>query len=162
MIQEQIKKKHYNSNPRYGMQSFIFSFFSYLCMDSFKFDPSQTGLRKTLKEYEEIALRYIWSKANEGARSSETYEATLNQLGSNRTISRASVVFFLNRMVEQGVLSYRTTTGIGGHRRIYYPEMDENEYKKYILKTSVQSMLEDFPKETKEALKELNYQQIHP
>ena len=29
----------------------------------FKFNPAETGLRKTLREYEEIALRYIWSLA---------------------------------------------------------------------------------------------------
>ena len=32
----------------------------------FKFNPAETGLRKTLKEYEEIALRYIWSLGDEG------------------------------------------------------------------------------------------------
>ena len=34
----------------------------------FKFDPAETGLRKTLKEYEEIALRYIWSLGDARAR----------------------------------------------------------------------------------------------
>ena len=31
------------------------------------FDPVKAGLRKTLKEYEELALRYIWSMGDEGA-----------------------------------------------------------------------------------------------
>ena len=26
----------------------------------FKFDPSQPGLRKTLREYQELALRFVW------------------------------------------------------------------------------------------------------
>jgi len=36
-------------------------------MSGFKFDPSQPRLRKTLKEYEELALRHIWSVGEEGA-----------------------------------------------------------------------------------------------
>jgi len=38
-------------------------------MSGFKFDPSQDGLRKTLKEYEELALRYLWELGEEGAGS---------------------------------------------------------------------------------------------
>jgi len=30
-------------------------------MSTFTFDTTQTGLRKTLREWEEIALRYLWS-----------------------------------------------------------------------------------------------------
>ena len=35
----------------------------------FKFDPSQLGLRKTLREYEELALRCLWEIYEEGAGS---------------------------------------------------------------------------------------------
>ncbi len=124
-------------------------------MVSFKFDPSKQGLRKTLKEYEEIGLRYVWSQSEKGAGSGKTWEAVNKTLGPEKSVSRASVIFFLNRMVEQGVLDYRTSTGKGGHRRIYYPVMDERGYKKHLLKTVVESLLRDFPDETKEALNEL-------
>ncbi len=123
-------------------------------MASFKFDPSKQGLRKTLKEYEEAGLRYVWSQSEKGAGSGKTWEAVNKTLGPEKSVSRASVIFFLNRMVEQGVLDYRTSTGKGGHRRIYYPVMDERGYKKHLLKTVVESLLRDFPDETKEALNE--------
>lgn len=124
-------------------------------MTSFKFDPSKQGLRKTLKEYEEIGLRYVWSQSEKGVGSGKTWEAVNERLGPDKGISRASVIFFLNRMVDQGVLDYRTGTGKGGHHRIYYPKMDESEYKKHLLRTVVESLMGDFPEETTEALEEL-------
>ena len=124
-------------------------------MASFKFDPSKHGLRKTLKEYEEVGLRHVWSMGEEGVGSGKTWVAVNEALGPDKSISRASVIFFLNRMVDQGVLSYRTATGKGGHHRIYYPVMDEKAYKKHILNTIVESLMRDFPDETREALGEL-------
>ena len=123
-------------------------------MEYFKFDPSKHGLSKTLKEYEEICLRYIWARGEEGAGSGKTWEAVKKTLGPDKSISRASVIFFLNRMVDQGVIGYRTITGKGGHHRVYYPIMDESGYKKHLLKTVVESLMRDFPEETIEALKD--------
>ncbi len=102
-------------------------------MASFKFDPSRHGLRKNLKEYEEIGLRYVWSIGENGVGSGKTWREVSKVLGSEKSISRASVIFFLNRMVDQGVLDYRSATGKGGHHRIYYPVMDERGYKKHLL-----------------------------
>lgn len=124
-------------------------------MAVFKLDPSQSGLRKTLREYEEIALRFIWSVGDNGAGSGKTWEVTNERLGKDKSISRASVIFFLNRMVDQGVLDYRSETGKGGHHRVYYPKMNEAEYKKHLLRTSVESLMKDFPEESKEVLKEI-------
>ena len=124
-------------------------------MASFKFNPSKHGLRKTLKEYEEIGLRYIWAQGEKGANTGKTWKAVNEALGPDKSISRASVIFFLNRMANQGVLNYRSATGKGGYHRIYYPIMDERGYKKHLLKTVVENMMSDFPEETKEALNEL-------
>jgi predicted transcriptional regulator len=124
-------------------------------MTSFKFDHSKHGLRKTLKEYEEIGLRYIWAQGEKGASTGKTWTAVTEALGPDKSISRASVILFLSRMADQGVLDYRSATGKGGYHRIYYPIMDERGYKKHLLKTVVESMMRDFPEETKEALNEL-------
>jgi len=121
-------------------------------MSGFKFDPSQPGLRKTLKEYEELALRHIWSVGEEGAASSSTWETVNMQLGTGKSISRASVINALNRFVDQGVLGWRDATGKGGHHKVYYPLMDEKGFKKYVAKTIIKSMMRDFPEETKEVL----------
>jgi len=124
-------------------------------MASFKLDPSRQGLGKTLKEYEEIGLRYVWSIGEGGVGSGKTWEAVTEKLGPEKSISRASVIFFLNRMVDQGVLDYRSASGKGGYHRIYFPAMDERSYKKYLLKTVVTSLMRDFPEESEEALREL-------
>ena len=124
-------------------------------MASFKFDPSKQELRKTLKEYEEVGLRYVWSLGEGGVGSGKTWEAVNERLGPDKSISRASVIFFLNRMVDQGVLDYTSASGKGGYHRVYFPVMDERGYKKYLLKTVVKSLMRDFPEETEEALREL-------
>ena len=41
-------------------------------MALFKFDPSHPSLRKTLKEHEELALRYVWEVGEVGANSRDT------------------------------------------------------------------------------------------
>ena len=121
----------------------------------FKFNPAEKGLRKTLREYEEIALRYIWEVGDEGAGSGKTWIHVNEELGEGKSISRASVIFYLNRMVDEGVLGFRDATGKGGHHRIYITKLDESGYKKYIVRTLLESVMKDFPKETKEVLKDL-------
>ena len=125
-------------------------------MCGFKIDPSLIGLRKTLREYEELALRFIWENGEEGATSAPTWRTVNERLGEGKTISRASIIFFLNRMVDQGVLSWRDATGKGGHHRIYVTNLDEKEYRRYVLRTVIKSMMEDFPEQTMEVLSEFH------
>jgi len=119
-------------------------------MSGFKFDPSQPGLRKTLREWEELALRSMWDVGEDGAKSRVVWERVNEELDEGKSISRASIILFLEKMEEQGVLGSRDVTGKGGHHKIYYPLMDEKGYVKYLIKTMVESMMRDFPEETKE------------
>ena len=121
----------------------------------FKFNPAETGLRKTLREYEEIALRYIWSLGDEGAGSGKAWEHVNKKLGEGKSISRASIIGYLNRMVDEGVLGFRDATGKGGHHRIYITKLDERGYEKYIVRTLLESVAKDYPKETEEVLQAL-------
>jgi hypothetical protein len=77
------------------------------------------------------------------------------ELGEGKSISRASVIFCLNRMVDEGVLGFRDATGKGGHHRIYVTKLDESGYKKYIVRTLLESVSKDYPKETEEVIKSL-------
>jgi predicted transcriptional regulator len=74
------------------------------------------------------------------------------RLEEGKTISRASVIFFLNRMLDQGVLKWRDATGKGGHHKIYITKLDERGYEKYIVRTLLESVAKDFPEATKEVL----------
>jgi len=118
-------------------------------MSGFKFDPSQPGLRKTLKEYEELAFRYLWEIGEEGAGSRVIWKVVSEKLKPGGSISRASVIFAMNMFVDQGVLGRRDATGKGGHHKVYYPLMDEKGYVKYLFETMVESMMRDFPEETR-------------
>jgi hypothetical protein len=58
-------------------------------------------------------------------------------------------------MREAGVLRGVEKTGKGGHRWIYSPAMNESEFKQYIARTILESLLRDFPEETRHAVKML-------
>lgn len=124
-------------------------------MSGFKFDPSQPGLGKTLKKWEELALRYVWEVGGVGTGSGAIWENVNERFGSGESISRTSIIFFMNRLVEQGVLSFRDGIGKGGHHKIYYPLMDEKGYLKYLIKTMVESMMRELPEITLEVLDEV-------
>jgi predicted transcriptional regulator len=71
------------------------------------------------------------------------------------TISRASIINFLESMRMMGVLKGDEKTGKGGHRWIYSPAMNESEFKQYIARTILESLMRDFPEETAEAVKKI-------
>jgi hypothetical protein len=59
-------------------------------------------------------------------------------------------------MREAGVLKGVEKTGKGGYHWIYSPAMNEAEFKQYIARTILESLLRAFPEETSEALKRAN------
>ncbi len=65
------------------------------------------------------------------------------------TISRASVINFLEDMREMGVISGEDKTGKGGHHWVYYPGLDEDGFKRFIVEKMVVSLMESFPAETR-------------
>ncbi|MBD3173073.1 hypothetical protein GF326_11435 [Candidatus Bathyarchaeota archaeon] len=108
-----------------------------------------------LKDYQELALKYLWRLDGEGASSRDVWVQVNEDLGENDSISRASIINFLNSMVDEGVLNYTETTGKGGHRRIYTAKYDETEFKEYIAKVVLKNLLRDFPEETQKVITEV-------
>lgn len=96
-------------------------------MSNWQFDSNGKGLMTVFKDYEVEELRFLWSLDRPGS-SREVYDA-VNKI---RTISRASVINSLNRMVELEVLDYSEVTGKGGHRGLYRPKMDEKGLRKFV------------------------------
>jgi len=72
------------------------------------------------------------------------------------TISRASVINFLESMREMGALKGVEKTGKGGYRWIFSLVMDESEFKQHIIRTILESLMRDFPEETVEAVKKIH------
>jgi hypothetical protein len=62
--------------------------------------------------------------------SREVWEA----VGVN-SISRASIINFLNDCVENDLLEAKYITGKGGHRGLYKPKRSEADTKEYLKKT---------------------------
>ena len=65
------------------------------------------------------------------------------------TISRASIINFLESMREAGVLKGEEKTGKGGHHWIYSPSMNEAEFKQFIAETILKNLMRNFPEETR-------------
>jgi len=112
-----------------------------------EYDTAESGLRAVLKDYQEIALRAIWATP-EGLGSKAVWDRVNAELKPN-TISRASIINFLEAMREAGVLKGDEKTGKGGYHWIYSPAMNEAEFKKFIVTTLLESLIRDFPEETK-------------
>ena len=68
-------------------------------------EAARARLRKVLKKYEELALRHIWAVGEEGASSGLIWKNVNEQLGPGISISRASIIIIMNRLVDQGVLA---------------------------------------------------------
>jgi predicted transcriptional regulator len=118
-----------------------------------EFDTGETGLRAVLRDYQELALRAIWATP-EGLGSKAVWDRVNAKLKPN-TISRASVINFLESVREAGVLKGVERTGKGGYHWIYSPAMNESEFKQYIARTILESLMRDFPEETAEAVKKI-------
>jgi hypothetical protein len=96
-----------------------------------KIDINESRLLMVFKPYQHYLLKHIWEDVD-----------THNPIGSGKAHafiqttddkkSRASVFFFLNDMVDEGVLGWHDRTGKGGHHRLYYPLMTEKQFWKHV------------------------------
>jgi hypothetical protein len=115
-----------------------------------EYDTAESSLRAVLKDYQELALRTIWATP-EGLGSKAVWDRVNAELKPN-TISRASIINFLEAMREAGVLKGVERTGKGGYHWIYSPSMNEARFKQYIARTILENLMRDFPEETRKAV----------
>jgi hypothetical protein len=102
------------------------------------------------KDWQVESLRYFWSIQPEGANSRAVWTNVNESLEGS--ISRASIINFLNDMVDEELLTYTETTGKGGHHRVYYMKYGETEFKQHIAGLIISKLLKEYPKETRKAL----------
>ncbi len=110
-----------------------------------KFDTSEKGLLTLFKPYQAALLEHIWELNNPhriGITSGQAYEFLKDNPDSK---SRASVIFFLNDMVEEGVLTYEEESGKGGYHRVYYPKMNREQFARHVVETITDKLNEVFP-----------------
>ena len=118
------------------------------------FNPENVGLSKIFKDYQEEAVKFIWEVGDRGAISREVW-AKVNERLVGKTISRASIINFLNAMVDEGVLDYSERTGKGGYHRVYRPKLDESSFKRYVAQVTISSLMKDYPEETREVIRSI-------
>lgn len=92
-------------------------------------DLTETGLEMFFRPYQIEALELLWN-TEETLSSRKVWEQVNEKLDG--TISRASIINFLNASVENGLLDFVETTGKGGYRRLYTPKMSKVETSRYL------------------------------
>ena len=121
---------------------------------NFVLDPKASGLSKVLKDYQREALRCIWKSESMGLTSRMVHSYVNERLDGGKSISRASIINFLNAMVDEGVLDYVEESGKGGYHRVYSAKLDEAGFKRALAESFVSSLMKDFPEETRGVIKE--------
>jgi hypothetical protein len=99
-----------------------------------KFDTKQEGLRTLFKPYQILLMEHLWDLNGETRTGLNSGQAWKYLLDKPEKKSRASVIFFFNDMVEEGILDYEEKTGKGGYHRVYYPKMNKKELGEHVSK----------------------------
>ena len=96
-----------------------------------KFDTSKEGLYTLFKPYQVELLEHIWELNEEERTGINSANAHAYILTTQEKRSRASVIFFLNDLVDDGIMDYEEKTGKGGHQKVYFPTMRRDEFAAY-------------------------------
>jgi len=116
-------------------------------------DSEKQGLAMFFKDWQGESLRYLWNIQPEGANSRAVWLNVNESLEGS--ISRASIINFLNDMVDKGLLNYTEKTGKGGHHRVYRIAFNEQEFKAHIAGSIISKLLIEYPEETRKALQRI-------
>jgi len=115
-------------------------------------DTGKENLEMLFKDWQVEALRYLWTIQPEGANSRAVWENVNHRIQG--TISRASVINYLNHMVDEELLTYTEATGKGGHQKIYRIRYTEQEFKQHVAGLVISKLLKEYPQETRKTLHE--------
>ena len=97
-----------------------------------KFDTEKDGLQTLFKPYQVLLIEHIWDLNKAGRVGINSGQAHRFLQDTPEKMSRATVILFLNDMVDEGVLEYEERSGKGGYHRVYYPKMDREGFAVYV------------------------------
>lgn len=123
-------------------------------MKKIEFDPPQSGLLTVMKNWELKVMQVVWNSPESA--NSGTVWVEVNKLLNGGSISRASIINFLNEMKELSVPDADERTGKGGVHLVYKMGMNEEKFKKFIAAILLESLMRDVPEEIVESHKALN------
>lgn len=115
-----------------------------------KLDLKKTGLDMIFKEYEQIiALEFFKKEKSSVFKGGESGSGNVWKYCSaellkrgHGTISRASVIFCLNRMVNEGILFFKYGTGKGGHHKIYCTLLNLDQFWCFVMKRAFLKLID--------------------
>ncbi len=94
--------------------------------ETFKVDLAKDGLEMLFEPYQATIMSTLWAGGEwNTARMWKTLQTRGIRARRPYPVSRATVINFLARMAEEGILGYTEKTGRGGHQRVYAAKVDE-------------------------------------
>lgn len=108
-----------------------------------RFDLEGSGLGTVLSPWQAEVMRHVW-----GVEETDSKGAWGHLQGTEHGMSRASVIFFLNDMVDMGFLGFREESGKGGYHRVYYPAPgvpDEGAFEAAVAERVLGKLRAEFP-----------------
>ena len=114
-----------------------------------KLNTDEPGLYALFKPHEAEILKQLWkvARSHKNAKGSayiyQWLVANAHKIGITYK-SRATVINFLNRLVDEGVLGWKDATGKGGHHRLYYVKRNRANFENYARKTIAAKLDEIF------------------
>jgi len=97
-------------------------------MRSIIIDLGEEGFRKIFQPYQEIVWRILWNSPQKSFSTKDMW-ARVNRELNPSSISRASIINFMQDMAGQGLLIQEMETCKGGMRGLYKPGLSEAELK---------------------------------
>ncbi len=117
-----------------------------------KLDTDKKGLGAIFKEWHVPLLDELF-KGEHGSgklhKFTEEHDIRTGGKGANKSVSRAGVIFFLNDLVEENILTYEYKTGKGGPHKNYKMRFTREELAHKLIGQFVNKLLEIFPQESK-------------
>ena len=123
-----------------------------------KYDTNATGWATILVDYAaNVFEKFIDEYDPEGEpfemNTGDAFRYELEQLKKqDRTISRASIIFEMNKMVDMGILTYRSKTGKGGHHKVYRLAKSPHELEVDVVVLLLKRIKETWPGAFQEGL----------
>jgi hypothetical protein len=115
-------------------------------------DTAQQGYEMFYYPWQITTLKYLINIRPNGANSKQVYD----HVNTVMPISRASVINYLNAMVEDRLLTYTEKTGKGGYHRIYTIRYSEPELRQHIAQTLITKLQDEYPQETRHAIQHIS------
>ncbi|MHC1605025.1 MAG: BlaI/MecI/CopY family transcriptional regulator [Candidatus Methanofastidiosia archaeon] len=115
-----------------------------------EFRPFEKGYKKVLGPLETEIMEIIWNNEIETAKG--VFELLKKE---KREIRRSTISIMMNRLCERRLIHKKIDKGRGGLKYVYTINITQREFEKEVVKKVVDALLDTFPTETLDYIKDL-------